>query len=148
MIELLSGVEFWHWWVLGVALVILEIFAPGAVLVWMGISAGVVGAVLMAAPAMAWEFQWLLFAALSVVAIFVSWKYLKRHPIQTDHPALNLRGQRYVGRVFTLEQPIVNGVGKIRVDDSTWKVEGPDLPKGTSIKVAAVDGTILKVEQT
>lgn len=148
MIELLSGVEFWHWWVLGVALVILEVFAPGAVLVWMGISAGVVGAVLMGFPAMAWEFQWLLFAVLSVVAIFVSWKYLKRHPIQSDHPTLNLRGQRYVGRVFTLEEPIVNGVGKIRVDDSTWKIEGPDLPQGTTIKVAAVDGTILKIEQT
>ena len=147
MVAVLSSVDFWHWWVLAVVLVILEMFAPGAVLMWMGAAAGIVGFVLLGFPALPWEFQWLLFAVLSVAAIFVSWKFLKRHPIRSDHPTLNLRGQRYVGRVFTLDEPIVNGQGKIRVDDSTWKIEGADLAAGVSVEVTSVDGAILKVAQ-
>jgi membrane protein implicated in regulation of membrane protease activity len=58
-----------------------------------------------------------------------------------------LRGQRYVGRVFTLDEPIVNGRGKIRVDDTTWNIEGADLAAGVSVEVTSVDGTILKVAQ-
>jgi hypothetical protein len=40
--------------------------------------------------------------------------------VESDQPKLNRRGEQYVGRTFTLEEPIVNGHGKIRVDDSTW----------------------------
>ncbi|HHO67888.1 MAG TPA: NfeD family protein, partial [Gammaproteobacteria bacterium] len=64
----------------------------------------------------------------------------------TDQPTLNRRGEQYIGRVFTLETPLVNGMGKIRIDDTTWKIEGPDCEPGTRIRVTGVDGTILKVE--
>ena len=40
----------------------------------------------------------------------------------------------------------MNGQGKITVDDSTWKIEGDDLPAGTKIQVTGVEGTVLKVE--
>ena len=77
----------------------------------------------------------------------VGWRaYLHRHPTETDKPTLNRRSQQYVGRTFTLEEAIVNGQGKIHVDDSTWKIEGEDLPAGTKVKVTGADGTVLKVE--
>ena len=40
MSEFLEGLEFWHWLVLGVVLAIIEVFAPGAFFLWLGISAG------------------------------------------------------------------------------------------------------------
>ena len=43
---------------------------------------------------------------------------------------------------------IINGTGKVTVDDSTWKVKGPDLPVGTHIKVTGVDGVVFRVEAT
>jgi len=49
--------------------------------------------------------------------------------------------------VFTLEEPIVNRHGKIRVDDSTWKIEGDDCRPGTNVRVVGVDGVVLKVER-
>ncbi len=58
---------------------------------------------------------------------------------------LNRRGAQYVGRLFTLEQPIVNGVGKLRVDDTTWKIIGEDCPVGTRVRVSGVESTVLKV---
>ena len=111
MTAFLQQVEFWHWWVLGVVLLILEVFAPGAFFLWLALAAGIVGLVVMMIPAMAWEAQLLLFALLSVASFLLGRLWLRRHPIETDLPTLNRRGEQYVGRVFTLEEPVVNGNG-------------------------------------
>lgn len=141
----LEHLEFWHWWIAGVALIILEVFTPGAIFMWMGISAGVVGAVLLAAPGTSWQVQFLVFAVLSVSSIVVWRVYHKRHPTESDQPSLNRRGEQYVGRVFTVEEGITDGTGVIRADDSRWKVRGEDLPPGTKVRVTGVDGTVLTV---
>jgi membrane protein implicated in regulation of membrane protease activity len=59
---------------------------------------------------------------------------------------LNRRGEQYVGRLFTLQEAVVNGVGKLQVDDTTWRISGVDLPAGRKVRVAGVDGTTLRVE--
>lgn len=140
-------VEYWHWWVLATILLILEVFAPGAFMLWMGIAAAVIGALLLVAPELSLEVQLLTFSVLSVASI-VGWRlYVRRNPPErTDEPTLNRRGSQYIGRVFTLDEPIVNGVGKLRVDDTTWKVAGPDLATGARVRVARVDNTVLMVE--
>lgn len=140
-------IVFWHWWALGIFLLIVELLAPGMFFLWMGESAFVVGAVLWLFPALAPEYQFILFSVLSVASIAVFRRYLNRHPIRTDRPLLNRRAAQYIGRVFTLEEPIVNGRGKIRVDDSTWRVEGEDCEAGTRVRVTEAEGVILKVEK-
>ncbi|MFP5506065.1 MAG: NfeD family protein [Gammaproteobacteria bacterium] len=143
---MLEQLTYWHWFILAAILILLEIFAPGAFLLWIGIAAGVVGALLFFAPGMGWEAQFILFSLASVGSI-VAWRaYRNRHPAVSDEPTLNRRGAQYIGRVFTLDAPIVNGIGKIRVDDSTWKIEGADCAAGTKVKVVGIDNTILKVE--
>ena len=145
--ELLASIEFWHWWVAAVVLIIVEALAPGALFLWLGVSAGVVGAILLAAPDLSWEYQVLIFAVLSVGSV-IGWRaYHKRHPTETDLPTLNRRGEQYVGRVITLDDAIVNRVGKVRLDDTSWKVEGADLPAGARVKVIGVDGVVLRVEK-
>ena len=144
--EWLSTIDYWHWFVLGVVLVILEVLSPGAFFLWLAISAGIVGVLLLVNPGMTWEFQILAFALFSVVSIAVWRMYLKRHPIETDQPMLNRRGEQYVGRSFNLEHPVVNGQGKIKVDDSTWKIEGPDCESGTRVRITGVAGVVLRFE--
>jgi membrane protein implicated in regulation of membrane protease activity len=112
----------------------------------MGIAAGLVGLLLLVIPGMPIELQLILFAVLSLVATVVWRRYRERHPPVSDQPLLNKRGRQYVGRTFTLEHPIVNGVGKVVVDDSTWRVKGPDLPAGSKVRVADVDSVIFVVE--
>ncbi len=144
--EFLEQAEFWHWWIAAIVFVVIEIFAPGAIFLWMGVAAGIVGLILLIFADLGWEYQFLIFALFTVVSA-VGWRaYLRRHPTATDKPTLNRRGEQYVGRTFTLKEAIVNGQGKITVDDSTWKVEGDDLPAGTKIQVTGVAGTVLKVE--
>lgn len=142
----MQNVEFWYWWVLGLVLLVLELFAPGAFFLWIGIAAGVVGALLWLLPELGWQYQLMWFALFSVVSIVAWHGFAKKRARPSDHPTLNRRGEQYIGRVFTLNEPIVNGDGKITVDDSTWKVEGGDCPGGTRVRVTGVDGVILKVE--
>jgi membrane protein implicated in regulation of membrane protease activity len=141
----LEQIVFWHWWVFGLGMLILEAFIPGAIFLWMGISAGVVGLLLLVIPGMGWEWQFLLFATLSVVSV-LAWKKYRPTVVAADRPALNRRGEQYVGRSFTLREPIVNGVGKLYVDDTTWRISGADQPAGRKVQVTGVDGTTLRVE--
>jgi hypothetical protein len=142
----LEQLTYWHWFILAALLIILEVFAPGAFMLWIGIAAGVVGATLYFVPSMTWEYQLMLFSIAAVGSI-IAWRgYRSTHPITTDEPTLNRRGAQYIGRTFTLEAPITNGIGKIRVDDSTWKIEGVDCPAGSKVKVIGIDNTVLKVE--
>jgi len=144
---MIEQVSFWHWLVLAVALMILEVFAPGAFFLWLGISAAAVGGIVYMVPDLGWENQLLVFSVLSVVSIIVWRKFFKTTPEDTDQPSLNRRGHQYIGRVFTLDEAIHNGTGKIRVDDSTWKVRGEDSPEGTQVEVTGLDGTVLLVKR-
>ena len=143
---ILEQLDYWHWWIIGIILIILELFAPGAFFLWMGIAAGLVGLILVLVPEMTWQYQFIVFAVVSVVSIVVWRNYLKKHPTETDRPTLNMRGEQYVGRTFTLAEPVVNGIGKIKVDDTMWKIEGADCKSGTKVKVTRTDGAVLKVE--
>ncbi len=146
MDSLFAEVNHWHWWILAVSLLVLEALVPGAFFLWMGAAAIVVGGLVLIAPEMGWEYQVFIFAALSVASI-IAWRaYLKKNPTETELPTLNRRGEQYVGRTFTLTEPIVNGMGKIRVDDTSWKIEGEDCEAGGRVRVVGVDGVMLRVE--
>ncbi len=51
-----------------------------------------------------------------------------------------------MGRIITLNVPIEDGQGKVKVDDSTWKIEGIDCPAGTKIKIVSVNNVVFQVE--
>jgi len=143
----LAGADFWHWLVLGIVLIALEMVIPGTYVMWLGFAAAIVGVALMVAPELDWQIQLTLFAILSVTFVVASRFWIKRHPIESDQPNLNRRGRQYVGRTFTLTEPIENGQGRLRVDDTVWKIAGVDLAAGTRIRVTDVDGTMLRVER-
>ena len=147
--EYFSKFVFWHWWIMGILLLGIEIVAPVEFFLWLGISAGVTGGIVLIAPDIGWQWQLVLFGMLSVASVG-GWRlYQKKFPPQTDEPLLNRRGSQYVGRTFELTEEMAFGRGKISVDDTTWRAEydaGGDLPAGSRVKVIAIDGTILKVE--
>ncbi|PCJ32296.1 MAG: hypothetical protein COA90_03315 [Gammaproteobacteria bacterium] len=139
-------IDFWHWWMLAVAMVILEMLAPTFFALWLGVSAFITGLALYFMPEMSWESQVFLFSVLALLSIIAWRSYYKKNPIETDEPLLNRRGEQYVGRVITLQDPIVDGQGKVKVDDSTWKIEGDDCPAGTKIKIIKVNNVVFQVE--
>jgi len=139
-------IVFWYWWVLAVFLLAVEILAPGFFFLWLSLSGFVVGSILLLIPLTPFEVQLLIFAALSIVSILVWRRYGILHQTETDHPLLNKRGAQYIGRTFSLVEPIENGRGKIKVDDSIWTVQGEDCAIDTKVEVVSVNGTLFSVK--
>lgn len=147
MAALFSQLVYWHWFALALILGIIDVtLGANFFFVWCGASATLVGLILLIFPSVTWEYQFLIFG-IGVMMSLVFWRqYLKSHCRDQETSTLNRRSAQYIGRVFTLEESIVNGRGKVRVDDTLWRVEGPDLPVGQKVKVVSVDGVVLKVE--
>lgn len=147
MSEYFATLLFWHWWILALVLIIIEMVAPGFFLMWIGGAAAVTGLITMIVPSLPWQGQFVLFGVLAIASVVGARYYFKRNPIETADSTLNKRGAQYVGRTFSLEEAIVNGAGKVRVGDSVWRALGPDLPAGDRVKVTGVEGAALKVEK-
>ncbi len=143
----LEQAEFWHWWAFGLVFLILEVFIPGFIILWFGVGAFVVGIILLAVD-LGPQMQLVIWSFLSIFALLGWRQWRKGQPMHTDDTMLNRRGEAYVGRTFTLDTPTENGFGKIKVDDTTWKIEiSQDLLAGTKIVITGVDGAILKAEK-
>lgn len=145
LIELVAGLGGWRWIVLGLVLLSIELIAPGTVLLWLGIAALAVGAIAFFVDP-GWQVELIAFAVLGLAAA-CGWWFLGRpdNAAVSDQPMLNRRAERHVGRSFTLDHPIVGGQGRIRIDDTTWRVTGPDLSAGTRVRVVRADGAMLVV---
>ena|SRR5579862_7876839 len=135
----------WNWLIVGVIMMALELFAPGVFLFWLGLAALLTGLISFAyAPS--WQVQILMFAVFAVLAVPV-WRRLARSntAVSVSNPFLNKRTDALVGRVFTLEKPIVDGAGTVRIDDTVWRVSGPDAPAGSRVRIVQADGASLTV---
>ena len=146
MSEFITNIQYWHWWVLAIVCLTLEIFAPGAIFIWFSASAAIMGVILLLTPDLIWQWQIAIFGALSLLTIIAWRQYRKKVPEKDSYPTLNKRGEELIGRTFTLDEAIVNNYGKIRVDDTMWKITGEDCEVGQKIKVTSLSGTVLNVE--
>jgi len=145
--EWLNEISAWHWASLGIILLILEIFGTAGFLIGSAIAAFLMSAILAVTPEINWKWQLAIF---SISAITFSVVYLKRFANfneATDQPVLNNRAALHIGKRYTLEEPIVNGQGKIQAGDTFWKVTcDEDLEASTNIEVTATDGMTLIVK--
>jgi inner membrane protein len=140
-------IVFWHWLTLGMVLILAEVVMPGTFLLWPGIAALLTGVLAYLTPSLGWHVHAVVFALLAVAAALAGRKVYGRLSRPSDEPDLNRRGLRYVGQVHTLGQAIVDGGGRLKLGDGTWKVLGPDLPAGTRVRIVGVDGIALRVER-
>jgi inner membrane protein len=144
LVQVLAGFGAWNWLFLAVVLLGLEAVVPGVHFVWFGMAAIVV-ALLGLTTGLAWQWQVVAFAVLSVASVFVARRLARSDASPSDTPGLNARGLQYVGRVVTVEEPIRGGRGKVRVGDTLWQAEGADLPAGTRVRVTGARDTVLLV---
>jgi membrane protein implicated in regulation of membrane protease activity len=130
------------WLVGGLALLMVEILAPGAFMMWLGLAACGTGLVVLATD-IGFEFQVVTFGALAAVSLAVGLRF--RHPRQVK---LNTQQAGLAGRAATAL--VFHGrEGRVRVGDSDWAARVPTdvaAPEaGTRMRVEGVDGTVLIV---
>jgi membrane protein implicated in regulation of membrane protease activity len=138
---------FWHWLVVAAVFGVIEVAVPAMVCIWFAAAALGTAAIAWAAPGLTWEHQALIFAALAVASVAIGRMAFTRIRTRSSETRLNRRAETYVGRTFTLDRPIVDGRGRLKVDDTIWLVAGPDLPIGAHVRVTGVDNTLLRVAE-
>jgi membrane protein implicated in regulation of membrane protease activity len=144
MTEMFSTLGTWNWLIFGFILMALELMAPGVFLFWLGLAALLVG-LLSFGFHPAWQAQILMFAVFAAAAVPLWRRLARRGASSTDNPFLNRRADALVGQEFTLEKPIIDGWGTVRIGDTVWRVAGPDTPAGSRVRVVQADGANLTV---
>jgi inner membrane protein len=141
-------VPWWVWTILSAVIGLAELHVPGSYLIWIA-----AGAALTAAADAAWGLsipaQIGTFAAASALSCvggyFVYRKVAATHQV-SDTP-LNQRSLLLVGSKGIVSADFVSGRGKVRLGDSVWLAEGPNLSEGTPVVVRSVRGTWVVVEE-
>ena len=147
MTDVFSQTPAWIWWLIfSILLVIFEIFVPSFVLIWfaMGALAALIAALIPGVPFAA---ELGVFGVASLAGLFLLRPYVgARNDMREDGRELNNFESNLVGSSGVLTEAIEGGKGRARIGDSTWTVEGPDLPVKTRIRVTSVDGIKLGVK--
>jgi inner membrane protein len=133
------------WLAIGLVLAVGEMAIPGVFLIWMAGAALFVGLLSWVVP-IGIALQIILFALLSIVAVFLGRRYLRDNPIVAADPKMNMRGDRMIGETVIVTHAIEGGSGRVRLGDSEWLARGADAVPGTRLRVAGHDGTVLLVE--
>ena len=146
----LSGMQyfellFWHWWALGLVLVVMEALTPSGIFAGMAVSAGATGAVSLANEELAWEPQVAIFAVITVLITFAWRKILGVSASEGEEFSTRAKAKKLVGTEFELTLPLQNGFGEALVDGINWELKGPDSKKGSRVRIIGIDGNILVV---
>jgi inner membrane protein len=147
MSDLISLSGPWFWFIVAGLFLIGELLSPGVFLMWLA-GAAILTGLTDLILSLGWSGEVIAFALLSLGLVLASWKHVTSGwSPKSDQPHLNMRHGAFVGRVFPLDQAIVNGTGKLKIEDTLWDVEGPNLNAGTMVRVTAVNGLKLVAEK-
>ena len=144
IVDTIRGLGPWVWIVLGLILLGLEVLLPANYLIWFGL-AGVVTGIVAIVTEVDWQISLLIFAVSSLVLVILGRRYFASSSA-SEEPLLNRRTEQLKGSEYVLSEPIVDGVGRIRINDSNWRISGPDLPSGRRVRVVGTNGSMLLVE--
>ncbi|MGQ4274659.1 NfeD family protein [Terrihabitans sp. B22-R8] len=133
------------WWILGLLLLGLELVLPGVYLLFFGIGALVIGINSLLFPALGWQGEVLGFIVVSTVAALLGQRWYGQRSDSAGADLLNKRTDRLIGRTATLSEAIVNGRGRVSIEDGWWSVAGPDLPAGTQVEIVGAKASVLDV---
>jgi membrane protein implicated in regulation of membrane protease activity len=129
------------WLVAGLALLGIEIHAPGAFMMWLGLAACGTGLVALA-TGIGFELQVVTCAVLAAISLAVGLR-LRHRPVRLNTQQSGLAGRAATALTFQGRE------GRVRVGDSDWAARVPpdvaEPASGSRLRVEGVDGTVLIV---
>lgn len=135
----------WYWFVIGTVLIVLEVFVFGAVLLWLGIAAILMGIITIWWPGVPWQTQLWVYMIIAAVTLALGLWMRKKFMGKPREQLVNVRMHKFAGERGILDTPIVAGRGSMKMGDTVWPVKGPDMPAGTVVVVTGFDGTNLTI---
>ena len=150
LIQFMSDLGVWSWFIVGLLLLIGEIVLPGVFLVWFGIAAITIGTLTLTpftdVSWWPWQVQLVAFGVLSLLLVLIGNRLFPTDKENDAASGINDPLGKFVGREITLSEPIEDGFGRIKLGDTLWRVQGGDLPVGSRIRVVGADEGTLLVE--
>lgn len=141
---------YWHWLVLGIALIVVEIFAPSFTIFWFGLGALVVGILLWIFPAMAVGGQLLIWVAASSAFAILWFKYFK--PKMVDKTSAGIAREAAIGESGqVIKAPVQDGRGVVRfttpiLGDDEWEfISEQEVALGDRVFLKEFSGNTLIV---
>ncbi|MXP49051.1 NfeD family protein [Pantoea sp. Eser] len=102
-------------------------------LLWSGLAAVMVGIIEWFIP-FSWTAQGSMFAVLTLVCVFLWYRWMRYREARQVPNTLNQRGSQMIGLQLILESALQNRTGHVRIGDSSWRVQAEqDLPAGTPV---------------
>lgn len=136
----------WFWLTLGGLLLAAEMLGTSGYLLWSGLAAVIVGLIEWFVP-VSWTAQGSLFAAMTLICVFLWYRWMRHREVRQRPNALNQRGNQMIGLQLTLDTALHNHTGHVRIGDSSWRVEADqDLPAGTPVVVIGIEGITLRIQ--
>jgi membrane protein implicated in regulation of membrane protease activity len=131
-------VPWWGWAILAALLGLAEIHAPGSYLIWIALGASLTAAAdAVYHLSITAQIVTMIFASSASCCVgYFTYRHVDRR--QPDATALNQREMLLIGARGVVCSEITNGEGKVRLGDTVWLAEGPDLPAGTAVVVRSV----------
>ena len=139
---LFENLNFMHWLVLGLSLIILELFLWTVILLWIGASAITVSIVFYLMPDTLWPIQLLIFVALSLASTFLAKRY---YPVKTVDDELHEKAKTYIGKECKVSS-IDDEAIKVKIGNSLWFAKGTELSVGQTVKIIDVESSTFIVE--
>ena len=139
---LFENLNFMHWLVLGLSLIILELFLWTVFLLWIGASAITVSIFFYLMPDTSWPIQLLIFVILSLTTISLAKRY---YPVKTVDDELHEKAKTFIGKECKVSS-IEDGIIKVQIGKSLWFARGTGLSVGQAVKIVGVDGSTFIVE--
>lgn len=127
----------------GLVFCISEICIAGYFLSWLGISSIFTAFFTYLLPSSI-IIQSALFSVFFLAAFFVTKLIRKNHDTKTSS-FINEYEDKLIGTTVTLQTPIKNGIGHIKINDTLWKVNGPDAEAGLTVEVIEIRNNALIV---
>ncbi len=137
-----DNLNFIHWLILGIGLIIIELFLWTVFLLWVGSSAITSGVIYFLFPNISGLMQLLIFAVIAIAATSLAKKY---YPVKTVDEQLHNKAKSHIGKECTIES-IENGVTKVKIGKSLWFAKGSNLSAGQTVKIIDVESSTFIVE--
>jgi membrane protein implicated in regulation of membrane protease activity len=146
-VELFDQLHAWHWFVLAVILIVLELTTTTGFLLGIAFAALALAGILWVVPDLSWDWQFLSFGVLSVVLTLGYRFYFRPDNDASDNPLLNDRAAQMVGKSFVLGVDLDRS-GADMLGDTRWALSSAGrIKQGARVRVVAVEGMVLTVEE-
>ena len=141
--------EWWHWEIAGLALVLLELAVPAFFVIWFGFGALLVGLVLLLAPGLALSAQIGVWVLASVAMTVLWFRVFKRsqHKTLVGTAAGEVIGE--IGLLVSAVAPFERGKVRFQrpvLGAEEWAcVAESAIAAGQRVRVVSVEGSYVKV---